>query len=86
MTHPGDIADEVDVYVEMGMSPLEALTSATTSTARLFGLGDVGLVEAGYRADLLGVQGDPLSSIDALRSVQVVISGGRVRYPEGRET
>jgi imidazolonepropionase-like amidohydrolase len=86
LTHPGDIVDELAVYVEMGMSPLEALTSATTSTARLFGLGDVGLVEAGYRADLLGVQGDPLSSIDALRSVQVVISGGRVRYPEGRET
>jgi imidazolonepropionase-like amidohydrolase len=85
LTHPGDIVDELEVYVEMGMTPLEALASATTSTARLFRMGNAGLIEAGYRADLLGVDGDPLSSIGALRSVQIVVAGGRIHYPEKQE-
>ncbi|MCI0545184.1 MAG: amidohydrolase family protein, partial [Actinobacteria bacterium] len=44
LTHSGDIVDELEVYVEMGMTPQQALASATTSTADLFGLHDVGLV------------------------------------------
>lgn len=78
LTHPGDIVDELEVYVEMGMSPQDALVSATTATATLFGLADVGLVEPGHRADLLIVSGDPLISIGALRNPDVVIAGGRV--------
>lgn len=77
LTHPGDIVDELEVYVEMGMTPQDALASATTATAALFGLADVGLVEPGYRADLLVVSGDPLASSDALRNPDVVIAGGR---------
>ena len=78
LTHPGDIVDELEVYVELGMTPQDALASATTATAALFGLADVGLVEPGHRADLLIVSGDPLTSIDALRNPDVVVAGGRV--------
>ncbi|NNF63247.1 MAG: amidohydrolase family protein [Acidimicrobiia bacterium] len=78
LTHPGDIVDELEVYVEMGMTPQDALSSATTATATLFGLADVGLVEPGQRADLLIVSGDPLSSISSLRNPDVVVAGGRV--------
>lgn len=78
LTHPGDLVDELEVYVEMGMTPQNALASATTATAALFGLADVGLVEPGHRADLIVVGGDPLASIGALRNPDVVIADGRV--------
>lgn len=77
LTHPGDIVDELEVYVEMGMTPQEALASATITTAALFGLTDVGLVEPGYQADLLLVTGDPLTSIAALRNPEIVFAAGR---------
>lgn len=78
ITHPGDMVDELEVYVELGMTPTAALAAATVNTAALFGLVDTGLVEAGQRADLLVVTGDPLGSITALRHPDVVIAGGRV--------
>jgi imidazolonepropionase-like amidohydrolase len=80
LTHPGDIVDELEVYVEMGMSPTQALASATTGTASLFGLADVGLVEPGFRADLLVLTGDPTGSVDALRRPEMVIAGGQIAH------
>jgi imidazolonepropionase-like amidohydrolase len=77
ITHPGDIVDELEVYVELGMTPVQALASATIHTAKLFGLADSGLVEVGHRADLQIVSGDPLSSVSALRRPDMVIAGGR---------
>lgn len=81
LTHPGDIVDELEVYVEMGMTPQDALTSATTAAAALLGLTDVGLIEAGYRADLLVVSGDPIESVGALRRPDLVVAGGRAHLP-----
>ena len=81
LTHPGDIVDELEIYVEMGMTPVQALASATTAAAELFGLSDVGLVEPGQRADLLVVDGDPVESVGALRDPELVIAGGRVVWP-----
>jgi imidazolonepropionase-like amidohydrolase len=73
----GDMVGELELYVEHGMTPLQALASGTTVTAALFGLDDVGLVETGHVADLLIVDSDPLASIGALRSPTVVIRRGR---------
>jgi len=78
LTHPGDIVDELEIYVEMGMSPVQALASATTAAAGLLGLPDVGLVDPGQRADLLVLDGDPVESIGALRDPLLVIAGGRI--------
>ena len=72
----GDMVDELELYVRHGMSRLAALASATTVTAGLFGLDDVGLVEPGHVADLLVLSGDPLECLDALRApVQVFRAG-----------
>jgi imidazolonepropionase-like amidohydrolase len=60
------------------MTPVQALASATTVTAELFRLPDVGLVEPGYVADLLVVDGDPVASVSALAAPRHVIQGGRV--------
>jgi len=72
----GDMVDELELYVLHGMSAQAALASATTVTAELFGLGDVGLIEEGHHADLLVVADDPLKSIAALRTPLLVLRGG----------
>ena len=72
----GDMVDELALYVRHGMTQAAALESATTVTAALFGLTDVGLVEESYVADLLVLGGDPLESVEALRNpVQVIRAG-----------
>lgn len=81
ITHPGDIVDELEVYVELGMTPAAALAAATVNTATLFGLVDTGLVEVGQRADLLVLTGDPLASVEVLRHPDIVIAGGKVFDP-----
>ena len=70
---------EIELYVEAGMTPLEAIQSATIVPARAMGLDrDSGTVEVGKRADLILVDGDPLQDIKALRRVTRVIANGRV--------
>lgn len=83
------ISHEVANFVAMGMTPLEALQTATVNAAALFGMEDrVGRVEAGLEADLIVVEENPLEDPVALQDVLVVISNGRVglnRLPFGAE-
>ena len=72
----GDMVDELELYVRHGMTVQAALASATTVTAQLFGLTDVGLVEEGHAADLLIIDADPLASVEALRSPRAVLRAG----------
>jgi imidazolonepropionase-like amidohydrolase len=66
--HHGDNAQELERMVALGMTPMDALISATASAARLLGLDhEIGTVEAGKTADLLIVEGNPLSRIVLLR-------------------
>jgi imidazolonepropionase-like amidohydrolase len=79
----GDMVDELELYVRHGMTPITAIESATTVTAALFGLVDVGLVEEGQIADLLVLRGDPLESVQALRDPVQVIRAGSAVLPWG---
>jgi imidazolonepropionase-like amidohydrolase len=74
----GEMVPELELYVRHGMTPVDALASATINTAALFRLDDVGLVEPGYVADLLVVDGDPTASVGALADPRMVIKDGRV--------
>lgn len=74
----GEIVPELQLYVEHGMTPLQALGSATTATAELLRLPDVGLIEPGFAADLLVVRGDPLVDIGALAAPVAVFRAGVV--------
>lgn len=66
--------------VKHGFTPHEALTTATRNPARWLGLGDhLGTVRPGKLADLVAVEGDPLTDIRAAAAVRFVLTGGVVR-------
>jgi imidazolonepropionase-like amidohydrolase len=70
---------ELEIYNEAGLTPLEVIQLATIGSARAMGLDrDSGTVEAGKRADLILVDGDPLKDIKNLRRVTRVVADGRV--------
>jgi imidazolonepropionase-like amidohydrolase len=69
--------DDLASFVELGLTPLEALRSATVEPARRLGLADRGTVEVGKRADLLLLDRDPLVDVAALRTPRSVIKAGR---------
>jgi hypothetical protein len=70
---------EIELYVEAGMTPMAAIQSATIVAARAMRLDrDTGTIEAGKRADLILVDGDPLQDIKRLRRVTRVVTDGRV--------
>jgi len=63
--------------VNGGQSPMDAITSATSLAAESLGLGDrVGTIAAGYEADLIAVDGNPLHDINALSHVSFVMKAG----------
>jgi imidazolonepropionase-like amidohydrolase len=69
---------ELELYVQAGMTPMEAIRSATIVPARAMKLDrQVGTIEAGKRADLILVAGRPDRAISDIRKVQTVIAAGR---------
>lgn len=65
--------------VSLGMTPAEAIQSATIKAADLFGWADkVGSLQPGHYADLIAVKGDPTEDVYVLESVQFVLKGGDV--------
>jgi imidazolonepropionase-like amidohydrolase len=68
-THGASIHRELELLVQAGLSPTVALTAATATPARVFGLKDRGRIAPGLRADLVLVKGDPTSDITASRDI-----------------
>ncbi len=72
-------AQEFEWEVKLGMTPLEAIRSATTTAADLLGWqGKAGAVQPGAWADLVAVEGDPLADVSVLQKIDWVMKGGRV--------
>ncbi len=69
---------EIELFVESGMTPMEAMVAAAMENARFFRVDDrLGSVEAGKLADLVLVEGDPLKEIGALRRIRRVMLNGK---------
>jgi imidazolonepropionase-like amidohydrolase len=77
-TH-GDNARELELMVNYGMAPLEALKSATSVDAKVLHMDtQVGKVTAGLQADLVAVEGDPTKDMSVLHKVKLVMKAGAV--------
>ncbi len=76
------IAQEFPRMVEFGMSPMDAIQSATSCAATMLDMdGKIGVVAPGAFADIIAVDADPLRDIKALESVQFVMKGGKTVRP-----
>ena len=76
-THGVSLHGELELLVQAGLTPTEALAAATSTPARIFHLDDRGRIVAGMRADLVLVSGDPTSDITATRAIDGVWKLGR---------
>ena len=76
----GQNAKQFSRMTRFGMTPLQAIQSATITAAEVLGLEyDVGKIKAGYAADFVAVKGNPIENIELLEEPAAVIKGG-VRY------
>lgn len=80
---PGySVLRSIEMYVEAGMTPMQAIESATRVPAESMGLAkDSGTIEAGKRADFIVLGGDPLSNISNIRRLNWVVANGRIMAP-----
>jgi imidazolonepropionase-like amidohydrolase len=84
----GQNAKEFKLMVDLGMSPIDALKSATANDAELLGIAQkVGTLEKGKLADVIAVPGDPTTDITATERVSFVMKEGRIirQGPSGAE-
>jgi len=76
---PDYLTREFDAMVAWGMKPVEALQAATINASQLLGIAEqVGTIEPGKAADIVAVNGDPLTDIKAINNVVLVMKGGEV--------
>ncbi len=76
---PGvSLHQELERLVAAGLSPMDAIVSATSRAAELLRRTDLGVIEEGRLADLVLVSGNPATDITSTRNIRVVIKGGAV--------
>ena len=75
----GENAKQFRDYVSWGMSPMDAILTATKNAADLLGMSEsIGAIKPGYYADLIAVSGNPLDDPRLLENVQFVMKGGQI--------
>jgi imidazolonepropionase-like amidohydrolase len=76
----GDLARELGLMVDYGMTPMQAIVAATANAARNLDLPEVGTIRDGLQADLILVAGDPAADISRLGQVALVMRHGQVMH------
>ncbi len=74
--HGASLHDELALLVDAGLTPIEALTAATSESADAFALEGRGRIEVGARADVIVVEGDPTERIEATLDLVAILHGG----------
>lgn len=73
---------EVELYVQAGLTPLQAIQAATQVSARALSLGaEMGAIRLGQRADLVVLDADPLANISNIRRTRFVVTNGKMYEP-----
>ncbi len=82
--YPECFFEELEYFVELGFTPLEAISCATKNGGIILGQEhNLGTLEAGKLADLQVIDGDPLKSLDVLGNPEIVITGGKIhQFPK----
>ena len=68
---------ELEIYVRLGMSPMQALVAATSNAAKHLGLNNMGMLRTGYSADFIILNGNPLDEIRNTRTISNVYLSGK---------
>jgi imidazolonepropionase-like amidohydrolase len=77
----GGLAQEIQYLVDFGATPGQALMAATSNAAKVCGLEEsIGTLEPGKYGDIIGVKGNPLEDIGALKRVKTVVSRGEIKH------
>lgn len=76
-TH-GENYRELELMVDYGMKPLQALQSATSVNARILHFQELGMIQEGYLADIIAVEGNPVQDISRMRRVKFVMKDGTI--------
>lgn len=77
--YPGfSLHEELELLVAAGLTPMQALQTATANPAQVLGQNNLGTVKAGNLADLLLLEADPLNDIRHTRAIHTVVSRGKV--------
>ena len=81
----GDNAKQFSYMVKQGMTSVEAIQAATVHAADVMGWGNqVGRINPGFFADIVALRDNPISDIQALEKIDVVIKGGQLYKLEGK--
>ena len=78
---PHRVADDMSELVGIGMSPMEAIQAATSTSADCLGISTrTGSIRVGLEADLIVVDQNPLDNINAIRDVLLVVNDGKISF------
>ena len=78
INYGSDLFKELELFVEIGISEIDALRSATSNISRAFNLKDKGFVKEGLLADLVLIKGDPTTNIKDIYNIVRVWKNGSV--------
>ena len=84
--HPAGLPSELVTDVKYGMTPKQALETATTNAAALLGLDTLGAIAVGKEGTLVALDGDPLADITAVHRVRAVVKAGTVIRRPARQS